>query len=30
MPTVQKLMEAITPLIERFTQWVEKNPKLVA
>lgn len=30
LPTVQKLMEAITPLIERFTQWVEKNPKLVA
>ena len=30
LPTVQKLMEAITPLIERFTQWVEKNPELVA
>lgn len=30
LPTVQKLMEAVTPLIERFTQWVEKNPKLVA
>lgn len=30
LPTVQKLMEAVTPLIERFTQRVEKNPELVA
>ena len=30
LPTVQKLMEAVTPLIERFTQRVEKNPELIA
>lgn len=30
LPTVQKLLEAVTPLIERFTQRVEENPKLSA
>ncbi|PZM86859.1 MAG: hypothetical protein DLD55_04435 [candidate division SR1 bacterium] len=30
IPTVQKLIDTATPLIEKFTQWVENNPKLAA
>lgn len=29
-PAVTKVVEALTPLIEKFSAWVEKNPELVS
>jgi phage-related protein len=29
-PMLTKIMEAVTPLIEKFSKWVKENPRLVA